>query len=126
MEQHRLFDDAVEQYEIFNSGTYDRATHIEHVREVMRAGTELLHALGAPTGKSNASELVEATLWSLQYFEAMDNANAQIHCAPVRYSPITFRIARALVAVWPPDEDVTEELARVLQHDGLYEEDAGR
>ena len=71
-------------------------------------------------------ELQEAALWSFQYFEAMDQANAKIHCAPVKYSPITFRLARALRAVWPLDQDVTEEMARVLHHVGQYEEDTGR
>jgi len=70
--------------------------------------------------------LVEASLWALEHFEAMDQANAKIHCAPVRYSPITFRLATALKAAWPINEDITEEMAKVLHHHGQYEEDSGR
>jgi hypothetical protein len=70
--------------------------------------------------------LREAALWSLQHFEALDRANAQIHCAPVRYSPITFRLAMALRESWPQDEDITEEMANVLHHQGQYAEDPGR
>lgn len=71
-------------------------------------------------------ELIEAALWAFQNVEALDRANAAIHCAPVRYSPVTFRLATALKAVWPEDEDITEEMARVLHHVGAYELDPGR
>ena len=71
-------------------------------------------------------ELREAALWAFEHFEALDQANAKIHCAPVRYSPITFRLQRALREVWEQDEDVTEEMMRVWSHDGAYEEDKGR
>jgi hypothetical protein len=70
--------------------------------------------------------LQEAALWAFEHFEATDRANAKIHCAPVRYSPITFRLAMALRESWPIDEDITEEMARVLHHAGQYEEDKGR
>ena len=72
------------------------------------------------------NELRDAARWAFQYFEAMDRANAQIHCAPVRYSPITFRLQRALGDVWPEDEDITEEMQWVRSHDGTYPEDPGR
>lgn len=64
----------------------------------------------------------EALRWCLQYFRRLDEANAAIHCAPVRYSPLTFRIAQALAAAGHDDELVTG----VLAHLGLYAEDAGR
>lgn len=70
--------------------------------------------------------MIEAALWALQHFEAMDRANAAVHCAPVRYSPLTFRLAAALNDVWPADSDTTEEIARVLAHVGMYAEDPGR
>ena len=73
----------------------------------------------------NAS-LEEAALWALNYFVATDEANAQVHCAPVRYSPITFRLAHSLRDAWPPDQIVTEEMARVLSHVGAYQPDPGR
>ena len=72
------------------------------------------------------NELIEAALWALQYHEATDRANATVHCAPVRYSPITFRLARALEAWWPAGEDIIEEMARVRSHRGKYQEDSGR
>ena len=70
--------------------------------------------------------LVEPSLWALEHFVALDEANAKIHCAPVRYSPITFRLANGLKQVWPEDEDITEEIARVIHHIGQYDEDPGR
>lgn len=69
---------------------------------------------------------MEAILWAFEYFEAMDRANAKIHCAPVKYSPITFRLATYLQESWPEGEDITQEIARVLHHIGKYEEDMGR
>lgn len=71
-------------------------------------------------------ELIEAAQWAFEHFEAMDRANAKIHCAPVRYSPLTFRLCRALYDVWPEKEDITQEMQWVRQHDGLYAEDTGR
>lgn len=66
--------------------------------------------------------LYEAAYWALCYFKAMDEANAQVHCAPVRYSPITFRLAYAL-----RDENIGyPEMGEVLAHAGRYEEDPGR
>ena len=70
--------------------------------------------------------LREAALWALIHFEAMDRGNAAMHCAPVRYSPITFRLTRALLETWPENDDITEEMARVRHHDGMYAEDPGR
>ena len=70
--------------------------------------------------------LFEAAMWAFNHFEAMDRANAQIHCAPVRYSPITFRLAMALAAVWSSEDDFSEEMANVLNAVGTYEPDPGR
>lgn len=66
----------------------------------------------------------------LRHFVHLDESNAAIHCAPVRYSPITFRLAQELDAQshtfgeWPTEDDGT--IARVLSHLGQYEEDPGR
>lgn len=66
----------------------------------------------------------------LRHFVHLDESNAAIHCAQVRYSPITFRLAQELDAqshtagVWPTEDDGT--IWRVLQHLGQYEEDKGR
>ena len=131
MEEHRSFDSAVEHYERWNSGPYSHAEHVAHVRDVSLKGQRLLHALGAepahykqPAPTHDA--LLEAATWALAYFEHYDTANAAVHCAPVRYSPITFRLARALNEVWPEGEEPTPELFDVLNHDGAYPEDTGR
>lgn len=127
MEQHRQFDYAIEQYEIFNRGTYDKRKHVEHVRAVVVRGQQLLRELGEPpTTSASLSVIMEANVWALQHFEAIDRANAAVHCAPVRYSPITFRLARALRELWPPSDEFTQAMTNVLQHDGVYEEDPGR
>lgn len=38
----------------------------------------------------------EALLWAWEMFKARDEMNAKVHCAPVRYSPITERCRLAL------------------------------
>jgi hypothetical protein len=68
----------------------------------------------------------DALLWSFQHFFHMDKANACMHCAPVRFSPVTFRCLDDLLAHWPDDEDVTQEMAEVKYHHGKYELDSGR
>jgi hypothetical protein len=72
------------------------------------------------------NELQEAALWAFEHFEALDRSNAKIHCAPVRFSPITFRLCRALCDVWPEGKDITQEMYWVREHDGRYAEDTGR
>lgn len=71
--------------------------------------------------------LPEAAYQAFEHFYHQDLANAHIHCSPVRFSPITFRLAEAL-AVW--DESVggssAEGVVRVLDHRGHYAEDRGR
>lgn len=64
----------------------------------------------------------EALLWCVDYFKALDESNAAIHCAPVRYSPITFRIAEALDGLTVEHEAVFA----VMSHRGVYAEDPGR
>ena len=70
--------------------------------------------------------LVEAAEWALMHFVQLDEANAAIHCAPVRYSPITFRLAKALYNNYTETATVKPEIIRVMNHVGLYEEDGGR
>lgn len=66
----------------------------------------------------------------LRHFVHLDESNAAIHCAPVQYSPITFRLAEELMAhansagEWPTEDDGS--ITRVLSHVGQYEEDKGR
>jgi hypothetical protein len=68
----------------------------------------------------------EVLLWSFQQNYHADQMNAAVHCAPVRFSPITFRLYEALMEQWPVGEDITEEMATVGHHRGAYEEDPGR
>lgn len=60
-----------------------------------------------------------------EHFYGLDHSNAAVHCAPVRYSPITFRLAEALTgdAVNEPWSAHTEE---VMSARGAYPEDPGR
>ena len=65
-------------------------------------------------------------VWSFDYFFHVDKANACMHCAPVKFSPITFRLYQALMEHWPVEEDITQEMAEVGNHFGKYELDPGR
>ena len=56
----------------------------------------------------------------------MDHANASVHCAQVRYSPLTFRLAEHLQAMKGPDSTLTPEVVAVLRDRGVYAEDPGR
>ena len=68
---------------------------------------------------------IQTTLWHAflkMYHE--DRANAAMHCATVRYSPLTFRLAEHL---WAFDgAPQAEELRSVILDSGMYEEDPGR
>lgn len=66
------------------------------------------------------------TLWSFEYFYHQDKANACMHCAPVKFSPITFQLLDDLMATWSDDEDITPEMAEVRSHQDQYELDPGR
>lgn len=74
--------------------------------------------------------LTELLYQCLRHFVHLDESNAAIHTMPVRYSPITFRLAEELEAQshslgeWPTEDDGT--IDRVLTHVGQYEEDKGR
>lgn len=75
--------------------------------------------------------LDEVLTEALRHFVHVDQANAAIHCAPVRYSPITFRLAEQLAdriaatgGPWPDNDDGA--IDQVLAHVGQYPEDTGR
>lgn len=68
----------------------------------------------------------EVLLWCLQQNYHADKMNAAVHCAPVRFSPITFRLYDQLSGVWPENQDITAEMAEIRSHYGKYEEDKGR
>jgi hypothetical protein len=66
-------------------------------------------------------------LWCFLQNYHLDKSNACVHCAPVRFSPLTFRIYEKLVQVWlAVGEKFTVEMAEVRDHLGKYEEDQGR
>jgi hypothetical protein len=66
--------------------------------------------------------LVAPAWWAFVKLFHDDQANAAMHCANVRYSPITFRLAEALNDHMPQDPFVQQ----VLADKGVYEEDTGR
>jgi len=66
-------------------------------------------------------------LWAFEHFYHLDQSNSKIHCAPVKFSPITFRLGLLLEAVAEDgDEDITQEVAIVREHRGAYALDTGR
>lgn len=77
---------------------------------------------------------IDGVLWScLLYFAHTDHANAAIHRAPVRYSPITFSVANWLKILSdqdgnlrPPDDEAASLLETVLADFGAYSLDHGR
>lgn len=69
-------------------------------------------------------ERTKMVLWqSFRHFVHMDEANAAMHTAPVRYSPITFRLAEVLVEDFGFGNILVES---VYSDRGLYAEDPGR
>jgi len=77
------------------------------------------------------------TWYAFLHFYHMDCANAAMHTASVRYSPITFRLAEFLLDQYPvaPHPDQAEHglmmredhrIREVMGHAGAYEEDKGR
>lgn len=70
--------------------------------------------------------ILNGTLWSFDYFYHTDKANACMHMAPVRFSPITFLLLDELMASWPKNDDISQEMAEVRSHKGKYELDPGR
>jgi hypothetical protein len=69
--------------------------------------------------------VAEAVSEALRHFYHLDHSNAAFHCAEVRYSPITFRLASALVEL-DPSESHVDPARTVLFDVGRYEEDKGR
>lgn len=64
--------------------------------------------------------------WAFQQNYHADKMNAAVHCAPVKFSPLTFRLCAALFSCWTDDEDITAEMREVREHTGMYAEDPGR
>jgi len=69
--------------------------------------------------------LEAAAFEALRHFRHLDESNAAIHCGGVRFSPITFQLARALVD-FDRDNEKDPDVAAVAAHDGSYDWDRGR
>lgn len=73
---------------------------------------------------------LDQVLWSaFEHFAHLDESNAAIHCAAVRWSPLTFRLADQLDAMNVYDNLTfpnAELLRKVMRHRGQYAEDTGR
>jgi hypothetical protein len=73
---------------------------------------------------------IDQVLWEcFRHFIHLDESNAAMHTAPVRYSPITFRVAEHLAPILKRDwlsPDGRYQLQQVVNHLGAYEEDKGR
>jgi hypothetical protein len=41
----------------------------------------------------------EALVWCFEMLKARDEMNSKVHCAPIRYSPITDRVGQALTCL---------------------------
>lgn len=62
----------------------------------------------------------DVLLWTFEFMFHTDKANAYIHCSPVKFSPITFRLASELLEQWPEGQDITSELAEIKSHFNQY------
>jgi hypothetical protein len=71
-------------------------------------------------------DLLDLIQWAFLQNFYLDKSNACVHCAPVKFSPLTFRLFQGLSAVWPREDDITSEMAEVRSHLNKYELDGGR
>jgi hypothetical protein len=69
--------------------------------------------------------LSEILWYSFQQNFHADHSNASIHCATVRYSPLTFRLAEYIWDTFP-NYQVNDDLRAVWLDRNQYEEDKGR
>jgi hypothetical protein len=73
---------------------------------------------------------IDQVLWEcFRHFVHIDEANAAMHTAITRYSPITFRLAEHLVPLLDTDHLAPinhATLRTVVGHIGAYAEDTGR
>lgn len=69
--------------------------------------------------------VADAVHWALEHVYHEDLANTAMHTAPVRFSPITFRLAEAYRELVPDSVSIT--CVHVLgDNKGAYQEDRGR
>jgi hypothetical protein len=75
------------------------------------------------------SEPEHLTWECFRHFVHLDHSNAAVHMAPVRFSPITFRLAEHLAPLLDTNYLAPQNhvlLQEVVSHLGAYEEDKGR
>lgn len=77
--------------------------------------------------------LIDLLYECFRHFYHLDHSNAAVHVAPVRYSPITFRLAEAIdqacrvsTTHLVPSNQVYPDVYSVILDLGSYEEDPGR
>jgi hypothetical protein len=73
--------------------------------------------------------LMEAMAFAFEYFYHLDMANAVIHCAEVKFSPITMELAKLLSGSGEfisMNNSVQIDVDHVMSHEGLYDLDPGR
>lgn len=66
----------------------------------------------------------DALSWAFHHHYHADKANAAIHTSEVRFSPLTFRLAEALLAEC--DHVECDHVEEVMRDVGKYAEDRGR
>jgi hypothetical protein len=71
---------------------------------------------------------VKAIMAAFLHFYYADLANATVHIADVKFSPITFGLCDYLATHSPTtmSDDVDEALSHVMTHKGQYHPDSGR
>ena len=65
-------------------------------------------------------------VWCFKQNFHLDHSNACVHMAPVRYSPITFRLAEAIGELVYVSNERYQDVWTVLLDKDMYEEDKGR
>lgn len=97
-------------------------TDIETVRNIDLENVHRHEITAAQDIATSLEALIGPAHWAFLHFYHADCANSAIHTAPVRFSPLTFRLAEALWGLTPDGGEIGE----VLAHRGSYPEDPGR
>ena len=72
------------------------------------------------TETTNGPPPAEIVWQAFRHFVHLDESNAAIHAAPVRYSPLTFRLAEVLMWTYPPLDNGPKDavVRQVCEHRG--------
>jgi hypothetical protein len=116
---------------IFNGFVIESGHHapVEGTRKSVDEGTLVgwfanAMARGEQTALERLSE--DGPYHAFLHFYHLDKSNAAFHCANVRFSPVTFRLAEHLRDAHHMEALTSDELAHVLMELHTYEEDRGR